>query len=66
LAAELKKTFGVKVDLIKGTHGIFDVKIDGKIVYSKDKTGRFPNPGEVSALLKPEAPKPAATAGKKF
>jgi selT/selW/selH-like putative selenoprotein len=56
VAAELKKDFGVEPALIKGSHGIFDVKVDGKTVYSKDKTGRFPEPGEVSALLKEKAP----------
>lgn len=66
MADELKREFGAEAELIKGTHGIFDVKVDEKIVYSKDKTGRFPNPGEVSALLKPKAPKQTETAGKKF
>jgi len=52
VAAELKKELGVDVQLIKGSHGIFDVNKDGKLIYSKDKSGRFPNAGEVSALLK--------------
>lgn len=52
MAAELKKAFGADAELIKGSHGIFDVKVNGKTVYSKDKTGRFPESGEVTALLK--------------
>jgi len=39
------------VNLIKGSNGIFDVEIDGKLVYSKRKTGRFPNRGELSTLI---------------
>jgi len=39
------------VDLIKGSNGIFDVEIDGKLVYSKSKTGRFLNRGELSSLI---------------
>ena len=27
------KSKGIKVDLIKGSNGIFDVEIDGKLVY---------------------------------
>jgi selT/selW/selH-like putative selenoprotein len=34
--------------LIPGSGGIFDVTVDGTLVYSKDQTGRFPDPGEVS------------------
>lgn len=48
----MKTDLGVDADLIKGSHGIFDVKVDGKVVYSKDKIGRFPDAGEVTALIK--------------
>jgi selT/selW/selH-like putative selenoprotein len=51
LAAELKKDVGATVELVEGSHGVFDVKADGKLVFSKDATGRFPEPGEVSGLL---------------
>jgi selT/selW/selH-like putative selenoprotein len=46
------KSKGVSVGLIKGSNGIFDVEIDGKLVYSKSKTGRFPNRGELSSFIK--------------
>ena len=52
LAAELKNDIGVKAELIAGSSGVFDVIVDGKTVYSKRKSGRFPEPGEVSELLK--------------
>jgi len=55
LAAELKRTAGVEAELIAGSHGIFEVKVDGKTIYSKDKTGRFPIVGEVSELLQGKA-----------
>ena len=38
--------------LVAGSNGIFDVVADGRTVYSKDKTGRFPDPGEVTRTLK--------------
>jgi len=49
-SAELKSK-GVSVDLIKGSNGVFDVEIDGKLVYSKRNTGRFPNRGELLKLI---------------
>ena len=49
-SAELKSK-GVSVDLIKGSNGVFDVEIDGKLVYSKRSTRRFPNPGELLTLI---------------
>lgn len=40
------------VTLRRGSGGVFDVTVDGALVYSKDRTGRFPDPGEVAALIK--------------
>jgi selT/selW/selH-like putative selenoprotein len=34
-----------------GHQGIFDVHVDGKKVYSKHETGRFPEPKEILAKL---------------
>jgi selT/selW/selH-like putative selenoprotein len=36
---------------LKGTGGIFDVTVDGELVYSKKQTGRFPAPGEVEGAI---------------
>ena len=52
LAAELKKNFNVDARLTQGSKGIFDVKVDGKLVYSKFETGRFPDDEEVTEILK--------------
>jgi selT/selW/selH-like putative selenoprotein len=51
VAAELKDAFSVQARLIEGSRGIFDVKVDGRLVYSKHKTNRFPNQGELSQLI---------------
>ena len=51
MAAELKDAFGVKAELIESSGGIFDVIVDGKLVYSKQETGRFPDEGEVVELM---------------
>ncbi len=36
---------------MKGSGGVFDVVADGRKVYSKHQTGRFPEAGEVVGLL---------------
>jgi selT/selW/selH-like putative selenoprotein len=54
VAAELKAKYpDSNIELIKGGGGIFDVKCDGKLIYSKlnIKGQRFPNDGEISGLI---------------
>jgi selenoprotein W-related protein len=52
LAAELKRELGIDAEVVAGRGGVFEVKSDGEVIYSKSVTGRFPNAGEVTALLK--------------
>ncbi len=53
MSAEIKKEFGVEPKLIVGEKGgEFEVIVDGKTVFSKAGTNRFPNPGEVTAAIK--------------
>lgn len=40
-------------ELIQGRGGIFDVKLNGKLIYSKHQTGRFPEHDEVLKAIKP-------------
>jgi len=47
LADTLKREFDVEPELIRSGGGIFDVEVDGKLVFSKHETGRFPEPREV-------------------
>jgi selenoprotein W-related protein len=44
----------VVLSLIPGDFGIFDVKVDSSLVFSKEKTGRFPELDDIFAHL-PEA-----------
>jgi selT/selW/selH-like putative selenoprotein len=39
------------VDLLEGSGGVFEVKRDGALIFSKKSAGRHANPGEVMALL---------------
>ena len=52
LAAELKKAFGMDSELVSGKRGDFEVVVDGKKVFSKHKLSRFPEPGEVSKIIR--------------
>lgn len=51
MAAEIEKRFGADPRLIKGKDGVFDVMVDGELVFSKHRVGRFPEPGEVPRLM---------------
>jgi selT/selW/selH-like putative selenoprotein len=52
VVAELQERFGtgVVVDLIKGNRGVFDVHVDGRLVFSKHQLHRFPDAGEIVGL----------------
>ena len=41
----------VSLTLLTGDKGIFDVKVNGTLIYSKHATGRFPELGEVRSEL---------------
>ena len=38
-------------ELEQGDNGVFDVRVDGRLIYSKDETGRFPDPDEILGQL---------------
>jgi hypothetical protein len=42
---------GFDAEAIPGSKSQYDVIADGRLVYSKAETGRFPEDGEVRALL---------------
>jgi selT/selW/selH-like putative selenoprotein len=52
LADELNEAFGVESMLTAGSNGIFEVIVDGNLVFSRQETGRFPQPGEIVQKLK--------------
>jgi selT/selW/selH-like putative selenoprotein len=47
LAAAIKQGVNVEPRLVKGANGIFDVAVDGKLVFSKYRDGRFPGESEI-------------------
>ena len=52
MATELKESFAVDSELLSGERGDFEVVVDGKIVFSKKKLTRFPEPGEVTKIIR--------------
>lgn len=53
--AELLKEFEFSIKsigLIPSDGGKFEVTVDGRLIYSKLKTGRHVNPGEVAGLMR--------------
>jgi len=53
LAAELKEEFQTDAQLIPGSGGIFDVQVDGALLYSKlGGDDHFPEPGEVVSRIR--------------
>lgn len=51
MAARIKEETNTEPELIKGKGGVFDVVVNGQLVYSKKKTGRFPEHDEVLTHL---------------
>ena len=48
----MKEALEVESELVAGGGGIFDVIVDGRKIYSKFETGRFPEKGEISGLIR--------------
>lgn len=40
---------------MKGDGGVFDVKADGALLFSKHDTGRYPEPAEIITALRAQA-----------
>ncbi|HEY73038.1 MAG TPA: hypothetical protein G4N99_07170 [Thermoflexia bacterium] len=51
MAASIRECFGVDPKVSPGDVGMFDVVVDGKVIYSKYETGRFPSDDEVIEKL---------------
>jgi predicted Rdx family selenoprotein len=47
----LQRASSADVRLIQGGRGIFEIRADGRVLYSKRDTGRFPTDAELDGLL---------------
>ena len=48
----MDQEFGTSTRLIKGANGVFEVIVDGDLVFSKKSLGRFPDDGEVASTIR--------------
>ena len=48
----MQHEFGATVDQIEGKDGVFEVTVDGDLVFSKRALGRFPDDGEVVEAIR--------------
>jgi selenoprotein W-related protein len=50
---EIKSVFtDADVIALPSYGGMFNVEVDGKLIFSKEEAGRFPNVGEIVEILK--------------
>ncbi|MEJ6515785.1 MAG: Rdx family protein [Pseudomonadales bacterium] len=52
MAAELANGLGIEAEMLPEGEGIFDVVLDGQIIFSKYNVHRFPNTGEIADLVR--------------
>ena len=51
LLEEWEDEIGV-VEVVTGANGIFDVHLDGELVFEKSMLGRYPEPDDVIPLIR--------------
>jgi selT/selW/selH-like putative selenoprotein len=56
LKNDIEREFGGPIRLRAGGPGALDVFVDGEQIYSKKKTGRLPNSGELIGLIRRKVP----------
>jgi selT/selW/selH-like putative selenoprotein len=43
----LSRDLAIDPELVRGDRGVFDVHVDGKLIFSKHSAGRFPDEAEI-------------------
>ena len=51
MSAEIKTISDEDITLIPGGGGIFEIRREGEILFKKERSGHFPQPGEAAALF---------------
>ncbi len=52
MGEELQKQLGAEIELVAGSNGVYDVAVDGKMIFSKFEQGRFPQIDEIIRLVR--------------
>ena len=56
LKDDIERELGLPTRLRAGAPGALDVFVDGEQIYSKKRTGRMPNSGELIGLIRGKLP----------
>lgn len=51
MSDEILKSGYHHVNLVAGSGGVFKVTVDGRVIFSKADSNRFPKPGEIAGFL---------------
>ncbi|GAB4363962.1 MAG: hypothetical protein Kow0042_02200 [Calditrichia bacterium] len=51
MAKVIEKELNIKPELIQSSGGVFEVEVDGKLIFSKKKEFRFPTSEEIIRLI---------------
>ena len=43
--------FGFNLELMESSGGVFEIRINDNLIFSKKKLKRFPNPGEIVQFI---------------
>ncbi|MCP4749696.1 MAG: SelT/SelW/SelH family protein [Proteobacteria bacterium] len=52
LVEKIKGQMEINEKLVPSGGGVFEVKVDGDLIFSKKKVGRFPDENEIIEVLK--------------
>ena len=51
LRDNIKNKFGIDVELIEGSGGVFEVSLNNSLIFSKKELSRFPEENEIEDLI---------------
>lgn len=52
LAEKIRDELGITAQVVPGSKGVYDIVVDGNLIYSKYQTKRFPDNDEIIKLIK--------------
>jgi selenoprotein W-related protein len=55
LAADITRFLGYSTKIHQSSGGVFEIEVDGELIFSKAQLGRFPAEGEVLDILSSRA-----------
>jgi selenoprotein W-related protein len=52
LGDALKKELNADIELVPGSGGVYEIMVNGRQIFSKDRSRRFPEPEEIISLIR--------------